>query len=216
MLGPERKSHIFSAREKRITAYHEIGHALAASVLEHADPVHKVSIVSRGHAAGYTLKLPFEDRKLQTRKEFLDDLVMSMGGYAAEKLIFGDVTTGASNDIEVATGLARAMVTKYGMSDKLGPISFETHTKMTMSGPLTDGVLSDAMSAIVDEEINKIMKEALLRAEAILVEHRSALDQMSNELVKVETLEREDFEKLLLLNGLKPKVQPQEEEWKIV
>src|SRR5690606_29859269 len=107
MLGPERKSHILSEEEKKITAYHEMGHALVSSVLPHSDPVHKVSIISRGHAAGYTLKLPFEDKKLNSRKEFLDDIAMSLGGYAAEMMIFGDITTGASNDIRVATALAR-------------------------------------------------------------------------------------------------------------
>jgi cell division protease FtsH len=216
MLGPERKSHILSAKEKRITAYHEIGHALAASVLEYADPVHKVSIVSRGHAAGYTLKLPFEDHKLQTRKEFLDDLVVSMGGYAAENLIFGDVTTGASNDIQVASSLARDMVTKYGMSEKLGPVALDNQTKMTMMGPFADGAVSQAMSAEIDTEVSQLINDALARANKILVDHRPALDQMSGELFRTETLEREEFDKLLILNGLKPKVQPEEEEWKIL
>ena len=216
MLGPERKSHILSAKEKRITAYHEIGHALAASVLEYADPVHKVSIVSRGHAAGYTLKLPFEDHKLQTRKEFLDDLVVSMGGYAAENLIFGDVTTGASNDIQVASALARDMVTKYGMSEKLGPVALDNQTKMTMIGPMTDGGISESMSALIDGEVSQLINKALAQANQILIDHRAALDQMSGELFRTETLEREEFDKLLILNGLKPKVQPEEEEWKIL
>jgi cell division protease FtsH len=114
MLGPERKSHILSDQEKEITAYHEAGHALVASVLPFADPVHKISIISRGRAAGYTLKLPLEDRKLQSRKEFLDDIAVSLGGYVAEKMIFGDLTTGPSNDLQVSTALARDMVTKYG------------------------------------------------------------------------------------------------------
>lgn len=216
MLGPERKSHILSAKEKRITAYHEIGHALAASVLEYADPVHKVSIVSRGHAAGYTLKLPFEDHKLQTRKEFLDDLVVSMGGYAAENLIFGDVTTGASNDIQVASALARDMVTKYGMSEKLGPVALDNQTKMTMIGPMADGGISESMSALIDGEVSQLINHALAQANQILIDHRTALDQMSGELFRTETLEREEFDKLLILNGLKPKVQPEEEEWKIL
>ena len=125
MLGPERKSHILSEQEKEITAYHEAGHALVASVLPFADPVHKISIISRGRAAGYTLKLPLEDRKLQSRKEFLDDISMSLGGYVAEKMIFGDLTTGPSNDLQVSTALARDMVTKYGMSESLGPVALE-------------------------------------------------------------------------------------------
>jgi cell division protease FtsH len=118
MLGPERKSHIFSDEEKKITAYHEAGHALLASVLTFADPVHKISIISRGRAGGYTLKLPLEERRLQTRREFLDDIAVSLGGYAAEEAVFGDLTTGASNDIAVSTALARDMVTRYGMSKK--------------------------------------------------------------------------------------------------
>ena len=117
MLGPERRSHILSIQEKEITAYHEAGHALVASVLPHSDPVHKISIISRGRAAGYTLKLPLDDRRLQSRKEFLDDIAVSMGGYVAERMIYDDFTTGASNDLQVATALARAMVTQYGMSE---------------------------------------------------------------------------------------------------
>ena len=125
MLGPERKSHILSKKEKEITAYHEAGHALVSSVLEFADPVHKISIISRGRAAGYTLNLPLEDRKLQSKKEFLDDIAMSLGGYVAERMVFGDITTGPSNDLQVSTALARDMVTKYGMSDDIGPIALE-------------------------------------------------------------------------------------------
>jgi len=115
MLGPERKSHLLSSEEKRITAYHEAGHALVASVLPYADPVHKISIISRGRAAGYTLKLPIEEKRMQHRKEFLDDVAVSLGGYAAEMLIFGDITTGPSNDISVSTALVRNMVAKYGI-----------------------------------------------------------------------------------------------------
>ncbi|MEK7530161.1 MAG: ATP-dependent zinc metalloprotease FtsH, partial [Patescibacteria group bacterium] len=126
MLGPERKSHLLSEAEKKITAYHEAGHALVSSVLPYADPVHKVSIIARGRAGGYTLKLPLEDRKLQSRKEFLDDIAVTLGGYITELMLFGDITTGPSNDLQVVSGLARDMVTKYGMSNKLGPIAFET------------------------------------------------------------------------------------------
>ncbi len=129
MLGPERKSHVLSPHEKEITAYHEAGHAIVASVLPHADPVHKISIISRGRAAGYTLKLPFEDRKLQSRKEFLDDIAVSLGGYVAERMIFDDMTTGASNDLQVSTALARDMVTRYGMSEKIGPVALESATR---------------------------------------------------------------------------------------
>src|SRR4029078_987474 len=118
--------HILSKKEKELTAYHEAGHAIIASVLEFADPVHKVSIISRGRAAGYTLKLPIEDKKLQSKNEFLDDIAVSLGGYVVEKNIFGDLTTGSSNDLQVSTALAREMVTKYGMSEKVGPIALES------------------------------------------------------------------------------------------
>ncbi len=207
MLGPERKSHILSEAEKRITAYHEIGHALLSSVLPHADPVHKVSIISRGMAAGYTLKLPLEERKLQAKREFLDDIVVSLGGYATEKMIFGDITTGASNDIAVATGLARSMVTKFGMSESLGPIAFEGGATKLYPGQNfgPERYSSEAVAAQVDAEVSRIMTEALRRAETLLTTYRGALDDLSTELIKRETIEREDFEKLLLVNGIKPK-----------
>ncbi len=211
MLGPERKSFVLNDKEKRITAYHEMGHALVSSVLEHSDPVHKVSIISRGHAAGYTLKLPFEDKKLQARQEFLDDIAMSLGGYATEQLIFGDITTGASNDIEVASGLARSMVAKYGMSPEIGPVNFEGGGTSIMlgKGAMAERVSSEAMAAKIDSEVSKIMKEALARANKVLADHRDALDGMSEELIKKETIEREDFEKLLILYGIKPKTRNQ-------
>ena len=207
MLGPERKSHILSNQEKKITAYHEMGHALLASVLPYSAPVHKVSIISRGHAAGYTLKLPFEDKKLESRKEFLDDIVVSLGGYAAEKLIFGDMTTGASNDIQVSSALARDMVAKYGMSEKIGPVAFDTAgTRFSVqSGSIVEKNTSEKTAAEIDGEVQKIMQEALARASEILTDKKSVLDQMSEELISKETIERDDFEKLLILNGIQPK-----------
>lgn len=207
MLGPERKSFVLNEQEKKITAYHEMGHALVASVLEHSDPVHKVSIISRGHAAGYTLKLPFEDKKLHARREFLDDIAVSLAGYATEKMIFGDMTTGASNDIEVASGLARNMVGKYGMSSAIGPVNFDGGGQSIMlgKGAMAERVSSEAMAAKIDEEVSKIMKDGLARAEEVLTTHRKALDGMSEELIKIETIEREEFEKLLILYGIKPK-----------
>ncbi|MDO8183505.1 MAG: ATP-dependent zinc metalloprotease FtsH [bacterium] len=206
MLGPERRSHILSVKEKKITAYHEMGHALVASALPYADPVHKVSIISRGHAAGYTLKLPLEDRKLQARREFLDDIAMSLGGYAAELMVFGDITTGAGNDIQVATALARDMVTRYGMSDKLGPVAFEISNRPVIGrNDLNEKSGSEASAAQVDAEVSRIMNEALAKAKQILLDKRPALEHLSEELIKVETLEREEFEKLLVVNGIQPK-----------
>ncbi len=207
MLGPERKSHILSAEEKGITAYHEMGHAIVASILEHSDPVHKVSIISRGRAAGYTLKLPLEERKMRTRNHFLDDIAVSLGGYAAEKMVFGDVTTGASNDISVSTHVAREMVTRFGMSDKIGPVDFgETGVISPITGAkASSSAYSEGFASILDGEVSRIMNEALKRAEEVLINHRPVLDNMAAELKKVETLERKEFEGLLILNGIKPK-----------
>ena len=208
MLGPERKSRLFSQKEKEIVAYHEGGHALIASILPNADPVHKVTIISRGHAGGYTLKLPLEERRLQSRKEFLDDIAVSLGGYAAEKLIFGDLTTGASNDIAVATAIARGMVTRYGMSDEIGPISFEGGTSALYKDGrmiLGEREFSEDVSARVDREVSKIMTNALAIAEGILTKYRKVLDHIADELKRIETLEQEECEKILVLNGIKPK-----------
>ena len=135
MMGPERKSHILSKKEKEITAYHEAGHALVSSVFRIADPVHKISIIARGPRRRiHSANLPFEDKRLQSKKEFLDDIAVSLGGYVSEKTIFGDITTGSSNDLQVATALARDMVTKYGMSDKFGPVALECEGGRAMFG----------------------------------------------------------------------------------
>jgi len=206
MLGPERKSHLLSLTEKKITAYHEAGHALVGSVLEYSDPVHKISIISRGRAAGYTLNLPLEDRKLQSRKEFHDDIAMSLGGYVAEKLIFGDLTTGPSNDLQVSTALARDMVTKYGMSEHLGPIALEGQGGKALFGRgVEDKAYSERVGAEIDAEVTKIMSNALSRAEKVLNDHRAALDAIAMKLVEVETIERDEFEKILIANGITPK-----------
>ncbi len=162
MLGPERKSHILSKQEKKITAYHEAGHALVSSVLAHADPVHKISIISRGRAAGYTLHLPLEDRRLQSKKEFLDDIAVSLGGYVAEKMIFGDVTTGPSNDLQVSTALARDMVAKYGMSEKVGVLALEGMGGRPLFGKgMEEHEYSEKSGAIIDTEVQRIMAEGL-------------------------------------------------------
>jgi cell division protease FtsH len=206
MLGPERKSHLLSKKEKKITAYHEAGHALVASVLEHSDPVHKISIISRGRAAGYTLNLPLEDRKLQSKKEFLDDIAMSLGGYVAEKMIFGDITTGPSNDLQVSTALARDMVTKYGMADDIGPIALEGQSGRTLFGKgIDDKDYSEKVGAKIDEEVSKIMNTALARAEKVLTDHRKVLEAISKRLIEVETIERDEFESILVANGISPK-----------
>lgn len=203
MLGPERKSHLLSKREKELTAYHEAGHALVSSVLEHADPVHKISIISRGRAAGYTLKLPFDDRKMQSKKQFLDDIAATLGGYVAEEMLFDDVTTGPSNDLMVITALARDMVSRYGMSEKLGPIAFGDRQ-------LGNEPYSEKVAAEIDAEVSRIIEEAKLRAAKVIKEHRAALDAIAKELIEKETIERENFEKLLILNGITPKKKEEE------
>ncbi len=205
MMGPERKSHILSKKEKEITAYHEAGHALVSSVLEHSDPVHKISIIARGRAGGYTLHLPFEDKKLASKKEFLDDIAVSLGGYVTERMVFGDLTTGPSNDLQVSTSLARDMVTKYGMSDKFGPVALEGEGGKSMFGRGVEGEYSDKISAQIDEEVHHIMNTNMKRAEKIVTDHRKALDAIAHTLIEVETIEREDFEKLLIANGIMPK-----------
>lgn len=206
MLGPERKSHILSTKEKEITAYHEAGHALLASLLEYADPVHKISIISRGRAAGYTLNLPIEDRKLQSRKEFLADITMSLGGYVAERLIMGDVTTGPSNDLQVSTALARDMVTRYGMSEKIGPVALEGQGGRALFGKGVEGnEHSERVSAEVDAEVSHIMKESLAHAEKLITENRALLDIIAKRLIEVETIERDEFEAILVAHGVTPK-----------
>ncbi len=204
MLGPERKSHLLSDMEKKITAYHEAGHALVASVLPYADPVHKVSIVARGSAGGYTLKLPLEDRKLQSKKEFLDDIAMSLGGYVVEKMIFGDVTTGPSSDLQVASNLARAMVTRWGMSDLIGPVALSEGSKNPWSDH-TDKEYSEALAEKVDSEVSKIIQGGLQSAEQVVNDNRKALDAIAAKLIEVETLEQEEYEKIIIAHGILPK-----------
>lgn len=202
MLGPERKSHVLSKKERLVTAYHEVGHALVASVLPYADPVQKISIISRGRAAGYTLKLPDEDRKMHTRKEFLDDIAMTLGGYVTEQMIFDDLTTGPSNDLQVVANLARDMVTKYGMSS-LGPVALEgTGGRLIGGGVSEDRGYSPQVAKAIDDEVAKIIEEGKERAREILVKYRAALDTISKKLVEMETLEREQYEVLLKAEGV--------------
>ena len=206
MLGPERKSHVLSKHEKLVTSYHEVGHALVASVLPYADPVQKISIISRGRAAGYTLKLPDKDRRMQTRKEFYDDIAMTLGGYVTEQMIFGDLSTGPSNDLQVVANLARDMVTKFGMSEKLGPVAFEaTGSRLIGGGMSEDRGYSDDVARAIDEEVSRIIEEGKSRAREVLTENREALEAISKRLVEVETMEREEYEGLLKKFGIEIK-----------
>ncbi|MEK7471511.1 MAG: ATP-dependent zinc metalloprotease FtsH [Patescibacteria group bacterium] len=202
MLGPERKSHLLSKKEKEITAYHEAGHAIVASVLPHADPVHKVSIIARGNAGGYTLKLPLEERRLQSKKEFIDDIAMSLGGYVAEQIIFGDITTGPSSDLQVATNLARAMVTRWGMSDVIGPIALADSGGRPQYGEMPEREFSEAVSAKVDGEVSRIINDGLKTAQKVLDEHKKAFTAIALKLIEVETLEQEEYEKILIAHGI--------------
>ena len=199
MIGPQRKSHILSPKEKEITAYHEGGHALVGSALEFSDPVHKVSVISRGRAAGYTMKLPVEDRHLHTKQSFLDEIAALLAGNAAERLVFNEITTGASNDIKVATGMARRLVMSYGMSDALGPISFGEHHDMVFLGREISEQrnYSEEVAKKIDEEVAKILKAGYERATEVLTKYRGILDTIAKRLVTEETLEQEEFHKIV-------------------
>ncbi len=199
ILGPERKSRTISAREKEITAYHEGGHALVSASLKGSDPVHKISIISRGMAGGYTLKLPEEDRHLRTRGQFLNDLAMMLGGFVSEKLTFGDVTTGASNDLKEATALARKLITKYGMSDKLGPVTFGNTEEMIFLGRemTTERNYSEEVARQIDSEVSKLIHDAYDTASKVLSLNKKALQKIAEVLIEKETIEKEEFEELL-------------------
>jgi len=210
MLGPERKSHILSADERLLTAYHEAGHAIVGHLLPHCDDVHKVSIISRGRAAGYTMSIPQEDRKMHSRAEFIDELAMMLGGYAAERTIFGDYTTGASNDLQRATGLAKDLVTQFGMSDTLGPRTYGESDEMPFLGKSFHETrnYSEKVAEKIDEEITKLINSALETATKMVTENRPKMDLLVAELMAKETVEKEAFE-LLLGPALKaPKFAP--------
>jgi cell division protease FtsH len=207
MIGPERTSHLHTEKERKLTAYHEAGHAIIASALPNADPVHKVSIVARGHAGGYTLKLPLEDKKMHSKKEFLDDIAMSLGGYVAEQMIFDDVTTGPSNDLQVSTKLARSMVTKWGMSDAIGPVALEGNDGQALFGSGVDkNQHSDRHEQLIDDEVSKIMNNALVVARETLTKYRDALEAVAQKLLETETLEQNQYNEIIAKFGLVGKV----------
>lgn len=195
VLGPERRSHVFSKKEKEITAYHEAGHALIASSLPYCDPVHKVSIVARGRAGGYTLKLPSEDKHLRSRAEFESELAVLLGGYTAEKLIFKDTTTGASSDLRMASDLARKMVTEYGMSDVLGPITFGEKDELIFLGKEISNQrnYSDTVAFQIDKEVAKLISKGLTLAKKTLAQKINVLHKIAKELIQRETLEQKEF-----------------------
>ena len=199
LLGPERKSHILSEKEKEVVAYHEAGHALVASSLPGAEPIRKISIIARGRAAGYTLKLPTKETHLKSRSEFLAELATLLGGYCAEKLVFGEITTGASNDLEKASELARKLVKEYGMSEKLGPVAFGEKEELVFLGKEIGEQrnYSETVAAKIDEEVARFIKNAESSAKKILKKKRKLLNKIAKTLCEKETIEREEFEKLM-------------------
>lgn len=204
IAGPERKSRAMSDHEKKVIAYHESGHALVGHVLPNTDPIHKISIVSRGRALGWTLALPTEDKYLQTKSELKDTMAMLLGGRTAEELIFGDPTTGASDDIDRVASIARAMITEYGMSEKLGPQRLGSGGGEVFLGKEQGGRpdYSDELAAAIDEEATGLVDEAHEQASRILTTHRSVLDALAAHLIEHETLEGDELEALLRQTGL--------------
>lgn len=195
LAGPERKTRVMSENERKVTAYHEGGHALVGHVLEHCDPIHKVSIVARGRALGWTLALPVEDRYTHTKSELVDRLAMLLGGRTAEEVVFGEITTGAADDIEKATEIARAMVTSYGMSDNVGPLALGAKQGEIFLGKEYghEANYSDSVAATIDEEIRELVNNAHDRAEAILTAYRSTLDKLATEMLDKETLGEDEL-----------------------
>jgi len=203
IAGPERKSRVITHKEKVITAYHEVGHALVAHILKNVDPVHKISIIPRGTMGGYTRILPTDDRYLWSKSQLEDTLAWALGGRAAEELVFGDISTGASNDIERASDIARRMVTQYGMSDKLGPVAFGRKQELVFLGRDMGEQrnYSDEIAREIDAEIRNLIDRAYERAKEVLVEYRDQLDKISEVLVQKETLEGAELIDLLEQTG---------------
>ncbi len=206
LLGPERRSRVLSTKEKEITAYHEAGHSLVATSLANADPVQKVSIVARGRAGGYTLKLPIEETYLRTKSQFMTDLAVMLGGYVSEQITFGDISTGASNDLQMVSELARKLVTKFGMSEKLGPITYGKTQDLIFLGReiATEKDYSEKVAAEIDKEVKGFIEKARKTAEKIIKSRRNALKAIAKQLIEKETLEKEEFEALIKSFRLKP------------
>jgi cell division protease FtsH len=199
IAGPEKKSRVMSEKERLVTAYHELGHAIVGHLLPNTDPVHKISIISRGQALGYTISLPTEDKFLTTRAELTDTMAMTLGGRAAEEIIFGEITTGASNDLEKVTETAKQMVMRFGMSERLGPRVFGHDRSQPFLGRefSAEPDYSDEIAREIDDEIRRIVEEAHQTAKDLLVERREAMDRISRILLERETIDAEEFAKLL-------------------
>lgn len=205
MIGPERKSRIINDKDKKVTAYHEAGHALVAHFLPEVDPVHKVSIISRGSAGGYTLKAPSEDRNMHSKSEFISEIAVLLAGHVAEKNIFNEVTTGATSDLRRATALARRLVTDYGMSDNLGPRTYGEKEEMIFLGREIHEQrdYSEKIAEKIDDEINGFISQGLNKAEEIINEKKEFLEKIVTSLLENETLEKVEFEKIV---GPKPQL----------
>ena len=199
IAGPEKKTRVMSGKERRVTAYHEMGHAIVGHYLPHSDPIHKISVISRGQALGYTISLPGEDKFLTTRAELQDTMAMTLGGRAAEEICFDEITTGASNDLEKVTATAKQMVMRFGMSEKLGPRVFgHDHGQPFLGREFSsEPDYSDEIAREIDDEIRRIIESAHVQATEILSNRRDALTKLSEILLKRETIEKEQFERLL-------------------
>jgi len=214
IAGPEKKSRVMSEKERLVTAYHELGHAIVGHLLPNADPVHKVSIISRGQALGYTISLPSEDKFLTTRAELNDIMAMTLGGRAAEEIIFEEITTGASNDLEKVTETAKQMVMRFGMSERLGPRVFGHDRGQPFLGRefSSEPDYSDEVAREIDDEIRRIVEEAHQIARGILTDNREQLDVISKILLERETIEAEAFVALLEGKPAEEVFPPDEEE----
>ncbi len=212
LLGPEKRSRVMSEHDKKMTAYHEAGHAIVGHFSKHCDPVRKVSIIGRGMAGGYTLSMPAADKHYQTIVHFKDDMAMMMGGYVAERMIYGDenLSTGPSSDLKKATSLATAMVTRYGMSDKMGPRVFAQNEEMIfLAQEIHDKKnYSEKTAQMIDEEVSRLLEEAKVQASKVLTEQRPAMERLVTALMEKETIEQEDFKKLMGVEVKKENVNP--------
>ncbi|GIM46071.1 ATP-dependent zinc metalloprotease FtsH [Collibacillus ludicampi] len=208
IAGPEKRSRVYSEKEKRLVAYHEAGHAVVGYFLEYADEVHKVTIIPRGMAGGYTVMLPKEDRWFMTKSEMLDKVAGLLGGRVAEELVLNEISTGAHNDLERATNIIRRMVTEYGMSDKLGPLQFGRHQGQPFLGRdfASEQNYSDAIAYEIDKEMREIMDQCYQRTREVLTKHREQLELLAQALLEKETLNKHEIEELMMKGSLEPKV----------
>ena len=207
MAGPERKSHVMTEEEKRLTAYHEGGHTLVGLLLEHADPVHKVTIIPRGRAGGYMLSLPKEDRSYRTRSELFDRIKVALGGRVAEEVVLGEISTGASSDIQQATQIIRSMIMQYGMSESIGPIAYgeENHQVFLGRDFNRDRNYSEEVAGEIDREVRRYIEEAYEACRIIITENRDKLDLIAHELLERETLNASELEELMTKGAISDK-----------